>query len=547
MREMTLRREDFMNWAGAAKGNWSDERFRRDLQLRLAHAERGETFPGWEYLLPLTRPAGVPVLNYFQDALVLLDEPVEIEREAARLYTHLAERYSQADEAGELALEPHKTFLTPEELTAQLRRNVRVEMRLLGRIAAATDEQFRIESLLLPESSPDTLITGGQDSSSLLAQQAAAAFLLPVSESSPEIALVSVSSKRYQGRIPELAEDLTASSAAGKRTLIVASSHGIGERLTEMLGEYGIAAAFSPSASATVEAPAGGVSVVVGRLSNGFELPPAGLSVLVESDIFGKVERPVQRVARGRRQRSIEAFLSDLGDLKVGDYVVHVDHGIGQFQGLKQIPVAATGGFNIAEGIGPAQSTREFMLLTYDEGAKLYVPVERLDLIQRFSAGEGNKPQLDRLGGAGWQKTKARVKRAMKDMAEELLKLYAERKLVSGHAFGADTPWQKEFEEAFEFPLTPDQATSVDDVKTDMEKAEPMDRLIVGDVGYGKTEVALRAAFKAVMEGKQVAVLAPTTVLSNQHYQTFKSRCAAFPVKIDMLSRFRSPREQKET
>ncbi|HEX8709667.1 MAG TPA: transcription-repair coupling factor, partial [Pyrinomonadaceae bacterium] len=176
----------------------------------------------------------------------------------------------------------------------------------------------------------------------------------------------------------------------------------------------------------------------------------------------------------------------------------------------------------------------------------LYVPVERLDLVQRYSSAEGHQPQLDRLGGLGWQKTKAKAKRAMRDMADELLRLYAERKLVGGFAFAADSPWQAEFEEGFEYVLTPDQETAIEDVKRDMEQAVPMDRLLCGDVGYGKTEVAMRAAFKAVMEGKQVAVLTPTTVLAYQHYETFRQRFAAFPVKIDLLSRFRSPKEQRE-
>ena len=188
----------------------------------------------------------------------------------------------------------------------------------------------------------------------------------------------------------------------------------------------------------------------------------------------------------------------------------------------------------------------EFMLLYYLEEAKLYVPVERMDLVQRYSSAEGHQPTLDRLGGLGWQKTKAKAKRAMRDMADELLRLYAERKLVGGYAFAADTPWQREFEDGFEFVLTPDQETAIEDVKQDMEQPTPMDRLLCGDVGYGKTEVAMRAAFKAVMEGKQAAMLTPTTVLAYQHFDTFRGRFAPFPVKIELLSRFRSPKEQKE-
>jgi transcription-repair coupling factor (superfamily II helicase) len=176
----------------------------------------------------------------------------------------------------------------------------------------------------------------------------------------------------------------------------------------------------------------------------------------------------------------------------------------------------------------------------------LYVPVERLDLVQRYSSAEGQQPTLDRLGGIGWQKTKAKAKRAMRDMADELLRLYAERKLVGGFAYAVDSPWQREFEEGFEYVLTPDQETSIEDVKRDMEQAVPMDRLLCGDVGYGKTEVAMRAAFKAVMENKQVAVLTPTTVLAYQHFETFRQRFAAFPVRIELLSRFRSGKEQRE-
>ncbi len=189
---------------------------------------------------------------------------------------------------------------------------------------------------------------------------------------------------------------------------------------------------------------------------------------------------------------------------------------------------------------------REFMLLIYAEKTKLFVPVERMDLVSRYSSSETTTATLDKLGGLGWQKTKAKAKRAMRDMADELLRLYAERKLVEGYAYSADTPWQKEFEDAFPYDLTPDQATAVEDMKLDMQTALPMDRLIVGDVGYGKTEVAMRGAFKAVMDGKQVAILAPTTILAYQHAESFKKRFAAFPANIELLSRFRSAKEQKE-
>jgi transcription-repair coupling factor (superfamily II helicase) len=560
MRELSVRREEFMSWAEAARDHWTDDRFRRDLRARLAHAERGEPFPGWEFLLPLTRPLTASAFEYLKDAVFVIDEPVTLEKRAADLYGYLSDRYGQADDAGELALAPERLFLTGEELRARFADCARVELRLLGRAAASTDQQFRIESLALPAAvaegpAEQSERTDGRPPGAVDRPDSSKLFLFPVTDQTPEVQVISQSPRRYRGRVQELARDLQEDAAAeGRATLFAMPSLGLAERVREMLGEYGISAELLPSLSVATRGPAESLAtsriVTVGRLSNGFTLAAAGLSVLVEGDVFGEVEREAGRTAgprRARKQRKASAFLSDLGDLKMGDYVVHVDHGIGQFQGLNQIATAGGPTGNVAAGLERgASGVREFMLLTYAEGAKLYVPVERLDLVQRYSAGEGNRPQLDRLGGLGWQKTKARVKRAMRDMAEELLKLYAERKLVSGHAYGADTPWQQEFEDAFEYQLTPDQEAAIEDVKSDMGEAEPMDRLVVGDVGYGKTEVAMRAAFKAVMEGKQVAVLAPTTVLVYQHYKTFEKRLSAFPVRIEMLSRFRTAKEQKE-
>lgn len=546
MRELSVRREEFMIWAESAERHWGDERFRRDLRARLAHAERGEPFPGWEYLIPLTRPLTSSAFDYFKDAVMVIDEPIEIEKRAADLYRYLADRFSLADDSGELALPPEKLFLTAEELRARFEAATRIELRLLGRDAAATDEQFSVASgpLASPDSSPLAFFA------SLASQRLAPLFLFPIVSSTPDIAALSQSPRRYHGRIADMAHDLESET---RTTLFVMPSLGLAERVTEMLAEYSTTAELLPSMSTKAREASPLASnriVTVGKLANGFALPAAELSVLTESDVFGDVERAAaQRVVKkARKKRTAAAFLSDLGDLKVGDYVVHVDHGIGQFQGLEQIATAGGPTGNVAAGLERGRGdTREFMLLTYAEGARLYVPVERLDLVQRYSASEGRHPQLDKLGGLGWQKAKARARRAMRDMAEELLKLYAERKLVQGHAYGADTPWQHEFEDAFEYQLTPDQEAAIEDVKDGMQSAQPMDRLIVGDVGYGKTEVAMRAAFKAVMEGKQVAVLAPTTVLVLQHYKSFQQRFSPFPARIDMLSRFRSAKELKES
>ena len=565
MRELSVRREEFMQWAEAARRHWQDERYRRDLRLRIAHAERGEEFEGWESLLPLTRPLTAAAFSYFKDAVFVIDEPAEIERRAAELYASLNARFAQADEAGDLALPPESLFLTPDELRDQFAAFPRIEFRLLGRAAAITDERFHIDGAVVGESASEGAAeasepTDGADGRAPQYRPRTTdhrpLFLFPVTEQTPDIEVLSQSPRRYYGRVVELARDLK-EGGRKRTTLFVMPSLGLAERTVEMLGEYDVVAQLLPTLNSAADNRRLETALVspnlatVGRVANGFTLPAANLSLLTEGDVFGDVERAApqrQAAKRARKQRKASAFLSDLGDLKVGDYVVHVDHGIGQFQGLKQISTAGAPTGNTAAGIQRASGDmREFMLLTFAEGARLFVPVERLDLVQRYSAAEGHRPPLDKLGGVSWQKAKARVKRAMRDMAEELLKLYAERKLVKGYGYGDDTPFQKEFEDAFAYDLTPDQEAAILDVKEDLEKGEPADRLIIGDVGYGKTEVAMRAAFKVVMENKQVAVLAPTTVLAFQHLKTFQERFAAFPVRIDMLSRFRSPKEQKET
>ena len=315
---------------------------------------------------------------------------------------------------------------------------------------------------------------------------------------------------------------------AGEReetVLFLAETPGRAERMLEVAREYGVIAAPLDRAE---DAHAATLLVGLGRLSRGFRLPAGRLVLYAETDVFEE-----ERHAPERRRAATRAFLSDLRDLKVGDLVVHVDHGIGVFVGLKQI------------GIGVGEAAQEFMELRYAGEDKLFVPVERLDLVQKYTGA--SRPPVDRLGGTTWERAKTRVKKAMRDMAEELLKLYAARKTVVGHAFSPDTHWQQEFEDAFPYDLTPDQFTAISDIKADMESATPMDRLLCGDVGYGKTEVAMRAAFKAVMDGKQVAFLAPTTVLAFQHVKTLRERFAAFPVRIDMVSRFRTKAEQKQS
>ncbi|HEY6214359.1 MAG TPA: transcription-repair coupling factor, partial [Vicinamibacterales bacterium] len=325
-----------------------------------------------------------------------------------------------------------------------------------------------------------------------------------------------------RGRVGDWVAEIKRLREAGETTLFVAATTGRAERTIEVLKEYEVLAVPVERAD---DARYAAVLVAVGDLSRGFRLPDAGLQLFAETDVFEEDRRTPER-----RRSATKAFLSDLRDLKVGDFVVHVDNGIGMFVGLKQI------------GVG--DSMQEFLELRYQGDDKLFVPVERLDLVQKYTGA--SRPPLDRLGGTSWERAKTRIKKAMRDMAEELLKLYAARKAAPGHAFSPDSHWQQEFEDAFEYELTPDQQTAIRDIKADMETPSPMDRLLCGDVGYGKTEVALRAAFKAVMDGKQVAFLAPTTVLAFQHQKTLRERFAGFPVRIEMVSRFRTKAEQKD-
>jgi len=534
MRELVVRSDDFCLWALAARERWSDDRYARALRDRTEFADRGEAFAGWEWLMPIVRERNATVFDYLKDAVLVVDEPSLLDSYMGEAYQTLADRYAQADEADDIGLKPEELYLTAEELRAKLNARQRIELRMLGRAAAELDQGVGLDA-----EAPKIQL--GRTRS--VRQQL---FLFPVAEQAPEVEWKTQSARKYHGRLANLASDLVAARENGMTSLFVMPSLGVAERVAEILAEYEIDARLS-LAEEEVEVSAASTPrtiVTVGRLSSGFEMPASRLSIHLESDLFDEagaqgIERRApgadgrRQTADGRTRKSkTAAFLSDFRDLRVDDYVVHVDHGIGRFGGLQTLDLGARSG--------------EFMLLFYAEDAKLYVPVERLDLVQRFSSAEGHQPSLDRLGGLGWLKTKARAKRAMRDMADELLRLYAERKLVGGYAFAADTPWQQEFEDGFEYVLTPDQETAIEDVKHDMEEPTPMDRLLCGDVGYGKTEVAMRAAFKAVMEGKQAAVLTPTTVLAYQHYDTFRTRFAPFPVKIELLSRFRSAKEQKE-
>ncbi|HEY6865811.1 MAG TPA: transcription-repair coupling factor [Candidatus Eisenbacteria bacterium] len=310
-----------------------------------------------------------------------------------------------------------------------------------------------------------------------------------------------------QRSIERLKNHLAALGASGIHAVILCDNAGQRDRLWELLGETG-------------------ATLGVGLVSAGFTLRAAGIALLTDHEIFARYKR-----RRRRLKRTGGLSLAELSALKVGDFVVHEDHGIGVYRGMKRLTLGG-------------QET-DCVEIAYAESDRLFVPVQQLALVSRYAAGEGARPAVYRLGSGAWAKTKARAKKAIQDMADALVKAYAARKALPGHAFKPDTVWQRELEASFPYDETPDQLKAIEDTKRDLESARPMDRLICGDVGYGKTEVAIRAAFKVVQEGRQVAVLVPTTILAQQHLLTFRERLADFPVKVEVLSRFRTAREQK--
>ena len=342
-----------------------------------------------------------------------------------------------------------------------------------------------------------------------------------------DIGFEEVTLNKYNGQLNMLIEDIQERKEKKYKTVILAGTRPRGERLVKTLMEKGI---FSTYKDSIDKIEAGEVVITFGNLLRGFDYPELELSIISDKDIFGETRR--KRSGKAVRKKGV-AKITSFAELKPGDYVVHANHGIGVYKGIKQMAAGGT--------------TRDYLDIVYDKGDKLYVPVDQLDLVQKYIGSEGNSPKINKLGGAEWQKAKAKARKSINEIAQDLVKLYAARATLKGHSFGKDTEWQRQFEDEFPYEETPDQLASLEEIKRDMESDKPMDRLLCGDVGYGKTEVAIRAAFKAVMDGKQVAFLVPTTILAEQHYNNFIKRFSDFPIKIDMISRFRTPKQQKAT
>jgi len=484
----------------AVNGRLSAQRIETDNEEMAAEAAAAgglSVFPGWEFFAPVAG-AERSLLTLMPRCALFVDEPAMVRNQIDRWWNKVEQRHDRSG-IGSL-VRPEDIYLRPEVLQASLEAHMGLDLDQLGAVDVLEEDA-----------------TLG------------------------EIELPTRPTLRFHGSIPALTDQLKNLMAMDTRIVLAALHQGDVERLATVLREYEVpyrlgSRAPRPGGDTMLEEAshmAGDLRVPVivrSPLAAGVVFADANLIVFGANDFSDEADvaaRPVPKKSK------TAAFVSDFRDLGVGDYVVHVEHGIAQYQGLKEI---AQDGLSI-----------EFMILEFAEGAKLYVPLTRLDLIQKYrSTDVGPAPVLSRLGSQQWTKTKARVRKAMQDMAAELLKLYAERQTVEGNAFSKDNEFQNEFEDAFDYNETDDQATAIRAVKDDMESPTPMDRLLCGDVGYGKTEVAMRAAFKAVQDGKQVAVLTPTTVLGFQHFETFKQRFAQFPIAVEMISRFRTAKEQKD-
>ena len=425
--------------------DFMDPLFKRDVSDKIDRLNENGTFPGIEHYVPVAAET-VSFVEYLDPAewMFALIEPDQITTNVAKFESVLRMEYDAAAEKGRAVYPPEKLTTAGAEVLAFLGaarlafsevhvgRPSRARRDARGR-QASEFEEFRLRA--------------------------------------PQV-------DRYTNRLPEFTSDVKRGHESGRRQVFFAATKGGREKVERLLKEFDV-----PFVASSDELQAE-IVIASGALPRGFDFEELNLTVYSEWDLF----EPPTSTRVGGKKRASEAFVTDLRDLKVGDYIVHVDHGVGRFHGLQRIPFGAT--------------EREVMEIEYSGGGKLLMPMENLNLIQKYSGGADTQPKLDKLGGTAWARTKDSVKKAMRDMADELLKLYATRQMVQGHAFSKDSPWQFEFEDAFEFEETEDQESAIDDVKSDMESRKPMDRLLCGDVGYGKTEVAMRAAFK-VGDGRQ--------------------------------------------
>ena len=463
------------------KKNGAGERLLEKLTEHLEKIRHNIYFPCIEQYLLYFYPQPAGLLDWFpDDALLFLNDPLRCQQAVEQLTNELGEMQSTLFAQGELLAQQVELIWDYEQILTKTKKQI-VAFSVFTQKGSAVKYRHAVSLSAKP---------------------------VP----------------RFLGQWDLFAQEVSHWRRQGYRVAILTSTRQRSSGIIEILAEHQIPSVYTLSRPELVPRS---VTLMHGTLESGFVLPEIKLAVLTEQDILP------QRKKQRRLKQKEGVRIGDYHELQVGDFVVHEQHGIGQYLGLRMLEVGGV--------------QRDYLYIQYAGNDKLYIPIEQLDVVRKYIGVEGKRPKLSSLGGGEWSRIKARVQSSVQELAKELLALYAARETEEGHAFSPDSSWQREFEDSFAFEETPDQLQAIKEIKADMEKSRPMDRLLCGDVGYGKTEVALRAAFKAIMDGMQVAFLVPTTILAQQHYHTFTERLANFPVKIAILSRFQSKKEQKET
>ncbi|OGL38970.1 MAG: transcription-repair coupling factor [Candidatus Schekmanbacteria bacterium GWA2_38_9] len=450
-------------------------------------------FPGIENFNPLFFKNLESFFEYISDdTLIISEEPAQVKEKTDEFYKEICAQWEILKKEGYPSFHPTGLYISPDDIEKSLKKYQQVFFDFLSDTENSKEKSF---------------------------------FSFDIK---------TISFLGFEGgvdRLKSCLHQIKKFSENNCKVYFVCSNEGYGKRLQKIFREYDAEVVFNPENRIKVDfseiADFSVPEILTGKISGGFEFESAGLVIISEEEIFGK-----KITRRFRRSFDSSIFISDFGDISSGDLLVHIDYGVGKFQGIKKFRI---------DGI-----EKDFLAIEYLNSEFLYVPVENLNLVQKYIGVQGFVPKLDHLAGKGWERIKEKAKESIRRMAKKLLGIYAKRKVADGYAFSKDDNWMSEFESTFEYEETPHQLRAIEDVKKDMESSKPMDRLICGDVGYGKTEVALRASFKAANESKQVAVLVPTTILAQQHYQTFANRFSPFPIRVEVLSRFCSARKEKE-
>ena len=458
-------------------------------------------------------------IRYFcQDTVSFLDYMKEVGAKVTLVSSGAAGKTAEKKPASGLALildEPQRMKEKAETVETEFRESMSHRLEQGYILPGQADLLFASKTVLAECHTPHSIFMTGLDQR------------LPGMTVKAKYSLTGKNLNSYQNSFEILIKDLTKWKKDGYRVVLLSASRTRASRLAGDLREYDLRA-FCPEDAERPVAP-GEILVTYGKLHKGFEYPLIKFVVITEGDMFGVEKRKKKRKKYNYEGKKISSF----SELSVGDYVVHESHGLGIYKGIEKIE--------------QDHVIKDYIKVEYGDGGNLYLPATRLEGIQKYAGADAKVPKLNKLGGTEWTKTKTKVRTAVREIARELVELYAARQDAEGFQYGPDTVWQKEFEEMFPYDETDDQLTAIDDTKRDMESKKIMDRLICGDVGYGKTEIALRAAFKAVQEEKQVVYLVPTTILAQQIYNTFVQRMKDFPVRVDMMSRFRTPGEMKKT